>query len=104
MFRRSRFHDVVERQLDLFEADTAPLLEEAREADAAWTSAGADESEELYGDYQLIVDAVGERLYDLRESYASPLDERAAGDYRAAFTRAATKRFRPFAALLDEEA
>ena len=102
MLRRGRFHDLVERQLDLFEADEAPLLEEAREADAAWTSAGADESEELYGDYQLVVDAVGERLYDLRESYAASL-EGVAEDYRAVFNRAATKRFRPFAGLLDEE-
>jgi hypothetical protein len=104
MFRRGRFHDLAERQLDLFEVDETHLLEEAREADAAWTSAGADDSEELYGDYQLVVDAVGERLYDLRETYASSLDEEVAEDYRAAFNRAATKRFRPFAALLDEEA
>jgi len=103
MFRRGRFHDLVGRQLDLFEADAAPLLEEAREADAAWTSAGADESEEHYGDYQLVVDAIGERLYDLRETYASALDEQVAGEYRAAFNRAATRRFRRFAALLDEE-
>jgi hypothetical protein len=103
MFRRGRFHDLVERQLDLFETDEAPLLEEACEADAASTSAGADETEELYGDYQLVVDAVAERLYDVREAFASSLDERTAEDYRAAFNRAATKRFRRFAALLDEE-
>jgi hypothetical protein len=103
MFRRGRFHDLVERQLDLFAADEAPLLEEAREADAAWTSAGAGESEELYGDYQLVVDAIGERLYDLREVFASSLDEPTAEDYRATFNRAATKRLRRFAALLDEE-
>jgi hypothetical protein len=103
MFRRARFRDLVERQLDLFEADEAPLLEEAREADAAWTSAGADESEELYGDYQLVVDAIGERLYDLREAFASSLDEPTAADYRATFNRAATKRFRRFASLLDED-
>ena len=104
MLRRGRFHDLVERQLDLFEADEASLLEEAHEADAAWTSAGADESEELYGDYQLVVDTVGERLYDLRETYAASLDEQTAEDYRAVFNRAATKRFRRFAALLDQEA
>ena len=103
MFRRGRFHDLVERQLDLFEVDETRLLEEAREADAAWTSAGADESEERYGDYQLVVDAVGERLYDLRETYASALDEQVAEEYRSAFNRAATKRFRRFASLLDEE-
>ncbi len=104
MFRRDRFRDLVERQLGLFEVDESSLLEEAREADAAWTGAGADESEDLYGDYQLVVDAIGERLYDLRETYAASLDEDTGEDYRAAFNRAATKRFRRFAALLDEEA
>jgi hypothetical protein len=102
-FRRGRFHDLVEHQLDLFEVDETRLLEEAREADAAWTSAGADESEELYGDYQLVLDAVGEALYDLRETYASSLDEEVAEEYRAAFNRAATRRFRPFASVLEEE-
>ena len=101
MFRRGRFHDLVERQLDLFEADEASLLEEAREADAAWTSAGADESEELYGDYQLVVDALGERLHDLRETYSSSLDEQTADEYRTAFNRAAAKRFRHFAGFLE---
>ena len=103
MFRRGRFHDLVERQLDLFEVDETRLLEEAREADAAWTSAGADESEERYGAYQLVVDAVGERLYDLRETYAGTLDEDAAEEYRGAFDAASRKRFRRFAAFLEDE-
>jgi hypothetical protein len=103
MLRRRRFHDLVERQLDLFEADDASLLEEARETDAAWTNADADNSEELYGDYQLVVDAISERIHDIRETYASRLDERAADDYRATFNRAAEKRFRRFAGLLENE-
>ena len=72
IFRRGRFHELVERQLDLFETDT-DLVDEAAEADAAWTSASADESEELYGDYQLVVDAIGDELLGIRESYASTL-------------------------------
>jgi len=103
MLRRRRFHDLVERQLDVFASDEAGLLEEAREADAAWTNAGADDSEELYGDYQLVVEAIGERLYDIRETYAARLDEGAADDYRATFNRAAGKRFRRFAGLLEDE-
>ncbi len=98
--RRSRFNDVVERQLDLFSEDEAALLEEAREADAAWTGAQRDESEELYGDYQLVVDAIGERLYDVREAYASTLD--AADEYRSVFDRAARKRFPRFATFLSD--
>ena len=99
--RRRRFHDLVERQLDLFETETK-LLEEPAEADAAWTNAGADESEELYGDYQLVVDAIGERLHDIRETYATTLDESTATSYRSAFDRAARKRFGRAASFLDE--
>ena len=100
---RGRFHDVIDRQLDLFAADAAPLIEEADESDAAWTNARAEESEELYGDYQLVCDALGERLYELRETYASSLDEGTAHEYRAAFNHAVRKRFRRFAAFLEDE-
>jgi hypothetical protein len=94
---------VVTRQLDLFAEDEAELLAEARVADAAWTGAGAEDSEELYGDYQLVVDAIGEQLYELRESYAGTLDDEAADEYRDAFTRAAAKRFSRYVALLEED-
>ena len=40
--------------------------------------AGRDEAEEAYGDYQLVVDAIADRLLDIRESYARSLDEDAA--------------------------
>jgi hypothetical protein len=103
MFRRGRFADLTRRQLDLFETDDAPLLEEAENADAAWTNASRDDAEELYGDYQLVADAIGERLHDIRETYAARLDGRAADDYRATFNRAAGKRFRRFAGLLEDE-
>jgi hypothetical protein len=102
IFRRGRFGELVERQLDLFESET-DLLDEAAEADAAWTSAEPDETEELYGDYQLVVDAIGERLHDIRETYASTLDEDTADEYRAAFDRAAQKRFGRYASFLEGE-
>lgn len=103
ILRRSRFRELVERQLDLFATDEAELLHEADEADAAWTNADRDETEERYGDYQLVVDAIGERLYDLRESYASTLDEVTGAEYRSAFDSAAAKRFRRYAAFLESE-
>jgi len=103
MFGRGRFDDLSGRQLDLFAADEAGLIEEADEADAAWTKASRDEAEELYGDYQLVVDALGERLYDLRETYAATLDELTADEYRSAFNRAAVKRFRRLAAFLGDD-
>jgi hypothetical protein len=98
--RRSRFGDLVERQLDLFARDESALLAEARAADAAWTDASRDEAEELYGDYQLVVDAIGERLYDLREAYAATVDDPA--EYRSAFDRAARKRFPRYVAFLED--
>jgi hypothetical protein len=103
MIRRSRFHDLVRRQLDLFATDEAELLDEAEEADAAWTKADRDETEERYGDYQLVADAIGERLYDVREAYASTLENGAADEYRGAFDTAALKRFRRLASFLEEE-
>ena len=103
MLRRNRFDDLARRQLDLFATDESELIAEAEDADAAWTNASSDDSEELFGDYQLIVDAVGERLYDVRETYASTLDERTAKEYRQTFNRAASKRFRPYVILLEED-
>jgi hypothetical protein len=100
--RRGRFGDLVERQLDLFGKDEAALLAEADEADAAWTHADRDGSEELFGDYQLVVDAIAERLLDVRETYASTLEDAAAEEYRTAFNRLATKRFRGYTALLED--
>lgn len=101
MLGRSRFADVVSRQLDLFATDEASLLEEAAAADAAWTNATRDESEELYGDYQHVVDRLAERLLDLRETYASTLEDSTSEAYRATFGKVARKRFRPYAGLLE---
>lgn len=105
IFRRSRrFGELVRAQLDLFAEDEAELLAEARDADDAWTRAGRDEAEELYGDYQLVVDAIADRLLDVRETYAATLaDDDTADEYRAAFTRAAAKRFPRFTALLADD-
>ena len=100
--RQSRFRELVERQLDLFAADDVDLLDEAAEADAAYRAAAAGEAEEAYGDYQLVVDAIADRLLDIRESYARTLDEEAAQEYAAEFTREATKRYRRFATLLAD--
>lgn len=103
MFRRGRFDDLVQRQLDLFAVDQAPAMEEAEEANAAWTHAERDDAEELYGDYQLVVNELADRLYETRETYAASLDEKTAEEYRTAFNRAAMKRFRRFAGLLGED-
>ena len=100
--RKSRFDELVDRQLDLFAEDDRELLVEADEAEQAWSRAGAEDAEETYGDYQLVVDAIGDRLLDIRESYARTLDEDAAAEYSAEFTRAATRRYRSYASLLAD--
>jgi hypothetical protein len=102
IFRRRRFADLVRRQLDLFEQDEHELLTEAEEADRAWTRAGREDSEELYGDYQLVVDAIADHLLEIRSAYAATLPDDAAGEYEATFTRAARKRFGRYATLLDD--
>jgi len=98
---RRLFADLVRRQLDLFAEDEAALLDEARAAEVAWQRAGRDVAEEAYGDWQLVADALGERLLDVRETYAATLDETMTASYRQAFDKATSKRFPRFAALLD---
>lgn len=99
---RPRFGELVDRQLDLFAADDAELLAEAAEAESAWNASAAESAEEAYGDYQLVVDAIADRLLDIRESYAHTLDDDVAAEYRDTFTRAAGKRFRRYATLLAD--
>lgn len=100
--RRGPFEELVDRQLTLFREDEAELLHEADEAEAAWNAAGRDTAEEAYGDYQLVVDALADRLLELREAYAATLDPETAEAYRAAFAAAASRRFRRFASLVAD--
>ena len=100
--RRDPLHDLVERQLALFAEDEAELLREADEAEAAWNDAGRDTAEEAYGDYQLVVDAIADRLLDVREAYAATLHPETADPYRRAFAAAAARRFRRYASLVAD--
>lgn len=102
LFRRGRFVDLVTRQLDLFALDEAELLQEAAEAEEAWNRVSRDDAEEAYGDYQLVVDAIADRLLELRQSYAQTLGPDVEGEYVAVFNRAATRRFRRYATLLSD--
>ena len=100
--RRGRFDELVERQLDLFSTDEPALLDEADEAEAAWVRAGRDEAEESYGDFQLVVDTIADGLLERREAYASTLDEDSADEYRAAYHRAVTRRFRRYSSVVAD--
>jgi hypothetical protein len=100
--RRSRFDELVARQLALFEEDESALLDEADEAEALWIRSGRDEAEESYGDFQLVVDAIADRLIELRDTYAATLDADADEEYRRSFHRAAARRFRRYASLVAD--
>ena len=101
--RRGPFDELVARQLTLFEVDESELLQEAVDAESAWVRAGREDAEEAYGDYQLVVDAIADRLLDLREAYAATLsDETVADAYRRAFAAGASRRFRRYASLVAD--
>lgn len=91
-FRRDRFGELVRRQLDLFAEDEAELLEEAATAERAYDDADREDAEEAYGDYQLVLESVADRLGELRDTYAQTLDEEAATVYAASFDREARRR------------
>jgi hypothetical protein len=100
--RGNPFDELVARQLALFAEDESDLLREAEEAEEAWVRAGRDTAEEAYGDYQLVVDAIADRLLDVRESYAATLGDDNADAYRRAFGSGAARRFRRYASLVAD--
>ena len=91
-----RFAELIARQLDLFVRDNLDLLEACDEAERAYDRAGREEAEERFGDYQELVETGTEILADLRDNFASTLDETAADDYEDAFNRAVVKRLPRF--------
>src|SRR6266480_4567718 len=97
MLRRQRFGEVISRQLDLFEREQAELVRECKEAEATYDRAARDDAEERFGDYQDLVETGTELLADLRDNFASTLDEDAREEYEHAFNHAVLKRFRRFA-------
>jgi hypothetical protein len=100
--RRGPLDDLAERQLDLLEIDDADLLREAREAEQAWNDAGRDDAEEAYGDFQLVVDAIADRLLEIRDAYASTLADDAVDAYRQAFSRAVRGRFSRYGTVVAD--
>ena len=100
--RRARFADLIERQLDLFEREQRGLIEDCVAAERSYNRAERDEAEERYGDYVDLVETATEVLADLRDNYASTLDQDAADEYEQAFNRAVLRRFRRFALEIED--
>ena len=100
-FGRRRFHDLVGRQLDLFESEHAGLIDDVEAALRAYDAAPRDEAEERYGDFVDLVDTGQDELTALRDTYARTLDEDAAEEYCAVFNRLVRKRLPRFGLELD---
>ena len=95
MLGRRRFGSIVDAQLDLFEREHGHLIAEAAESLDTYNRSGRDEAESRYGDYVDAVAAAREQLADMRDHYASTLDDDE--PYVRAFDRAVKRRFPRFA-------
>jgi len=100
-FRRPRFVELVERQLDLFEQEHAGLIGDSQAALRAYDDAPREEAEERYGDFLDLVETGQDELVEIREAYAHSLDEDAAAEYRDVFNRLVRKRLPRFGLELD---
>ena len=100
--RRARFSDVIDRQLDLFEREQRGLIDDCIAAERSYNRAEREEAEERYGDYVDLVETGTELLADLRDNFATTLDEDTADEYTAAFNQAVLKRFRRFALEIED--
>ena len=98
---RKRFADVIGRQLDLFVRDNLQLLDACETAERAYDAAERAEAEQRFGDYQELVETGTEILADLRDHYASTLDDAAAEEYDVAFNRAVAKRLPRFSLEIE---
>jgi hypothetical protein len=95
MFRR-RFADLVDRQLDLFAEEHGGLVGDTEAALQAYDRADREEAEERYGDFVDLADTGCDLLVEIRETYASTLDDDLGDEYREVFDRRARKRFPRF--------
>ena len=100
-FRRGRFVDLVERQLDLFARDHAGLIGDADAALRAYDAAEREEAEQRYGDYLDLVETGQDELVEIRETYAATLDGDTAEEYRAIFNAQVRKRLPRFGLELE---
>ena len=100
--RRARFGDLIDRQLDLFAREQGGLIEDCMAAERSYSKAERDEAEERYGDYVDLVETGTELLAEIRDNFATTLDEDTADEYTHAFNRAVLKRFRRFALEIED--
>jgi hypothetical protein len=98
---RGRFVDLIERQLELFAAENEGLIRDTEAALEAYNCAPRDEAEERYGDYLDLVETGTDELVELRDNFASTLDEDSSEEYEALFNHIVRKRLPRFGLQLD---
>jgi len=99
MFGRLRYRKVIDAQLDLFIKENEDVLTDAADKLDAYNRADRAEAEELYGDYLDAVETGTEILADMRDHYASTLEDPA--QYLREFKVAVSRRLYPFALEID---
>ena len=100
-FRRSRFADLIARQIALFKRDFADLIEACGDAERRYDEAERDEAEERYGEYVDLVEEGTEALADIRDGFKWTLDEDTRERYEEAFNRAVKKQLPRFGLEID---
>ena len=100
IFKRRRYRDVIDRQLDLFASEDGDLLDDVDRALERYNAADREEAEELYGDYQLAIEAATDRLAELRDAFAATLED--PDGYVAEFNRAVVDRWSELALTIEE--
>jgi len=98
---RGRFVDLVERQIALFTAENAGLIRDTEAALDTYNRAPRDEAEERYGDYLDLVETGTDELVELRDNFASTLDEDSYEEYHDVFNRVVRQRLPRFGLQLD---
>jgi len=100
-FGRSRFGEVIDRQLALFVREHGDVIEESDAKLRLYNAADRDNAEELYGDYLDAVETGTEILADLRDNFAQTLGESESEQYLAEFDRAVAKRLPEYALEIE---
>jgi hypothetical protein len=98
----SRFSDVIKRQLDFFEQEQRPIIEDAETALQKYNQADREDAEARYEEYLDLVEEGTEELAALRDNCSAAMDEEAAEDYEAEFNRAVAKRLPQFALEIED--
>ena len=90
-FRRRPFAALVRPQLELVETDDAELIADVEAARRSYREADRDDAEEAFGDYQLALEALKDRIVEVRDTFSATLADPEA--YERQFERAAAKRW-----------